>query len=134
MPQFGLTDSNTFQMVLFESGEIEFRYGTIAAFVDADATIGVENGDGTVATSFLASGITSGSGIRLVTTEGGPSCSSCPPCAADYNSDGGVDGGDIETFFAGWESAESCADVNLDGGIDGGDIEFFFSVWEAGGC
>jgi hypothetical protein len=55
-------------------------------------------------------------------------------CAADYNSDGGVDGGDVEAFFGGWENAEPCADVNQDGGVDGGDVEAFFLVWEAGGC
>ncbi len=61
-------------------------------------------------------------------------CSSCPPCAADYNQDGGVDGGDIASFFPDWETSASCADVNQDGGVDGGDIESFFGVWEAGGC
>ncbi|MEY3231562.1 MAG: hypothetical protein RL689_1651 [Planctomycetota bacterium] len=59
---------------------------------------------------------------------------SCPPCAADYNQDGGVDGGDIESFFNQWANGENCADVNLDGGVDGGDIESFFNVWQAGGC
>jgi hypothetical protein len=48
--------------------------------------------------------------------------------------DGGVDGGDIATFFGEWEAGTSCSDVNLDGGTDGADIETFFSVWQAGGC
>lgn len=55
-------------------------------------------------------------------------------CAADYNADGGVDGGDIEGFFTDWEAGIGCSDVNQDGGIDGGDIEAFFLLWEAGGC
>ena len=55
-------------------------------------------------------------------------------CAADYNQDGGVDGGDIESFFSDWEASGGCSDVNQDGGVDGGDIEAFFQVWEAGGC
>ncbi len=58
----------------------------------------------------------------------------CPACAADYNQDGGVDGGDIGAFFPDWEASSSCADINQDGGIDGGDVEAFFSVWENGGC
>ncbi|MCX5691139.1 MAG: hypothetical protein NTV94_15360 [Planctomycetota bacterium] len=58
----------------------------------------------------------------------------CPQCAADFNQDGGVDGGDIEAFFTAWESGASCGDTNLDGGIDGGDIESFFLLWEQGGC
>ncbi len=57
-----------------------------------------------------------------------------PPCPADFNQDGGVDGADIAAFFTAWESAESAADVNQDGGIDGGDVAAFFAVWEAGGC
>jgi len=61
---------------------------------------------------------------------GGCSCF----CPADYNRDGGVDGGDIEGFFSEWEGGTGCADVNADGGIDGGDIERFFLLWEAGGC
>ena len=58
----------------------------------------------------------------------------CPPCAADFNQDGGVDGGDIESFFGAWEGGDTCGDVNQDGGVDGGDIESFFLLWEAGGC
>jgi hypothetical protein len=61
-------------------------------------------------------------------------CSACPPCAADYNQDGGVDGADIASFFPDWEASASCADVNQDGGVDGSDIEAFFNVWAAGGC
>jgi len=63
-----------------------------------------------------------------------PNCTFCPPCAADYNQDGGVDGADISAFFPAWESADGCADVNLDGGVDGADIDTFFAAWEAGGC
>ncbi len=56
------------------------------------------------------------------------------PCPADFNMDGGVDGGDVVDFFAAWEAGESTADVNQDGGVDGGDIDVFFAAWEAGGC
>lgn len=55
-------------------------------------------------------------------------------CAADFNRDGGVDGGDIEAFFVAWEAGDTQADVNRDGGVDGPDIESFFLVWTAGGC
>jgi subtilisin-like proprotein convertase family protein len=58
----------------------------------------------------------------------------CPACAADYNQDGGVDGGDLAAFFPDWQNSATCADVNQDGGIDGGDLEAFFVVWQAGGC
>jgi len=55
-------------------------------------------------------------------------------CYADFNNDGGVDGGDVEAFFSLWETGQSGADVNNDGGVDGGDVETFFALWEAGGC
>jgi hypothetical protein len=62
---------------------------------------------------------------------GGPTC---PACAADYDDNGGVDGGDLGAFFADFEAGESCADVDGNGGVDGGDLGFFFAVFEAGGC
>ena len=55
-------------------------------------------------------------------------------CPADYNQDGGIDGGDIEAFFADWESGLARSDVNADGGIDGADVDTFFAAWENGGC
>ena len=58
----------------------------------------------------------------------------CPPCPADFNRDGGVDGADVESFYVAWEAGDSVADVNRDGGVDGGDVEFFVVTWEAGGC
>jgi hypothetical protein len=59
---------------------------------------------------------------------------SSPFCIADFNDDGGVDGGDVESFFLAWEAGLPAADVNRDGGTDGADVEFFFRLWENGGC
>jgi len=64
----------------------------------------------------------------------GTCTSNCPPCAADFNQDGGVDGADLAAFFAAWEPGEPCADVNHDGGVDGADIETMILTWETGGC
>ncbi|MEY3231036.1 MAG: hypothetical protein RL689_1125 [Planctomycetota bacterium] len=58
----------------------------------------------------------------------------CPPCAADYNQDGGADGDDVRAFFDDWQDGQSCADVNQDGGIDFDDAEHFHRLWAAGGC
>lgn len=59
----------------------------------------------------------------------------CPPCRADFNGDGGIDGADVEAFFFAWENqTDSRADVNEDGGIDGADVETFFLVWESQQC
>jgi hypothetical protein len=57
-----------------------------------------------------------------------------PPCFADFNQDGGIDGNDIDAFFIAWESGDSLADVNQDGGVDGSDVSVFFAAWENGGC
>jgi fibronectin type 3 domain-containing protein len=56
------------------------------------------------------------------------------PCPADFNQDGGVDGSDVNAFYAAWESGDASADVNYDGGVDGADVDAFFVAWEAGGC
>ncbi len=57
-----------------------------------------------------------------------------PPCFADFNQDGGIDGADADAFFAAWELGLFEADVNQDGGVDGSDVTTFFAAWEAGGC
>ncbi|MBS0197104.1 MAG: hypothetical protein JSR77_10125 [Planctomycetes bacterium] len=56
------------------------------------------------------------------------------PCVADFNQDGGVDGADVQAFFAAWEDGQSIADVNQDGGVDGSDVSIFFGFWELGSC
>jgi hypothetical protein len=46
------TDENTFEAVLFENGNIEFRYGTITALAACDATIGLEDSAGTTGLNY----------------------------------------------------------------------------------
>lgn len=53
--------------------------------------------------------------------------------SGDFNQDGGVDGSDVDAFFADWEAGLPTADTNNDGGVDGVDVTFFFLNWE-GGC
>jgi len=55
-----------------------------------------------------------------------------PPCEADINDDGGVDGADVEAFFILWSAGDVRSDLNLDGGVDGGDVQHFFTRWENG--
>jgi glucose/arabinose dehydrogenase len=80
-----------------------------------------------------SSDIASGKSLDL-NGNGIPDECELPPCPADFNQDGGVDGADVEAFFVAWTNSDPSADVNLDGGIDGGDLEAFFIPWEAGGC
>ncbi|MBX3410992.1 MAG: hypothetical protein KF859_14045 [Phycisphaeraceae bacterium] len=79
-----------------------------------------------VLVSNLCGGVMSGEAELIV-------CA-CLECPADFNLDGGIDGADVEAFFAAWEAGSCDADVNADGGIDGGDVEVFFASWEQGGC
>jgi acetyl esterase/lipase len=58
----------------------------------------------------------------------------CPECAADFDANGGVDGGDLGAFFIEFEAGGRCADIDRNGGIDGGDLAAFFALFEAGGC
>jgi len=55
-----------------------------------------------------------------------------PACPADMNQDGGVDGEDVNAFFAVWEAGEALGDLNADGGVDFADVSFFFDHWENG--
>lgn len=57
-----------------------------------------------------------------------------PACIADFNSDGGVDGADIEAFFLAWEAGAYTADVNVDGGINGEDVGVFFELFAESSC
>lgn len=58
----------------------------------------------------------------------------CPACPADFDGNGGVDGGDLAAFFEAFESGDACADVDGNGGVDGGDLGSFFTAFESGGC
>ena len=55
-------------------------------------------------------------------------------CFADFNMDGGIEGGDIELFFLVFELRLWPADVNFDGAVAGSDVEAFFVAWQAGTC
>jgi hypothetical protein len=52
-----------------------------------------------------------------------------PPCVADWNQDGGIDGDDVIAFFADWDASD--ADVDGSGGTDGDDVIVFFGAWDS---
>lgn len=83
---------------------------------------------------FVTSNSTTGGAYSIVADYDNFLVRVAPPCAADFNRDGGIDGGDVSAFFEAWESGNAAADVNLDGGVDGSDVGAFFAVWESGGC
>jgi hypothetical protein len=83
---------------------------------------------------FTTSNSTTGGAYSIVVDYDNFDLRVLPPCAADFNRDGGVDGSDVSAFFSAWEAGEGGADVNADGGVDGSDVDAFFALWEAGGC
>ena len=110
--------------------------GTVSATVGSSA-------DGTAATLTIANAQPGDSGdFTVVFTNACGSVTSiaatltvnAPPCLADYNQDGGVDGADVDAFFVDWVTGDSRADVNQDGGVDGSDVDAFFEIWTKGGC
>ncbi len=56
-----------------------------------------------------------------------------PRCIADFDASGGIDGGDVDAFFASWSAGAADAEVNGDGAVNGEDVGFFFDRW-SGGC
>jgi len=108
----------------------DYPTGTFAYFVTIDAA-GNSQFPYILALSYYGV-VAADNTSRTVTVP--PGANRYLPCAADYNGDGGIDGGDIEPFFDDWSEGLNRADVNDDGGIDGSDVEEFFRVWTAGGC
>jgi hypothetical protein len=56
------------------------------------------------------------------------------PCRSDMNLDGGIDEGDIRSFYELWSAGDSDADVNNDGAVDMSDISSFMDLWTSGNC
>jgi hypothetical protein len=52
-------------------------------------------------------------------------------CPADFNSDGKVDGADLNILLAAWNRNLPPADLNGDGIVDGQDLTIFWSYWGA---
>ena len=138
-PQYGSADSgNTFQIVLYEYGAVEYRYGIIDDFSGPDATIGARNQNGSSIVEFAATNLADHLSLRIEDSAGQPLCAACPwpsvGCGADYTGDGAIDGDDVIAFFADWDNAVPCADVDVSGSVDGDDVISFFAWWDAGGC
>jgi hypothetical protein len=103
-----------------------WREGTTTIATGAVANVTLDVGVHTISLTVTDAASLSSTDSLVVTVQ--------PGCFADYNLDGGVDGGDLTDYFIDWEAGNAAADANADGGIDGADVETFFAVWSAGGC
>ncbi len=110
--------------ILRDAGSLPAGYSlTIATGISGDGTVIVGNG--------LGPGFTPRGWVAVIPRTDG---SICPACAADFDDNGGVDGGDLASFFSAFEEGSACADVDANGGVDGGDLGLFFQLFEQGGC
>jgi hypothetical protein len=103
-----------------------WKEGTTTIATGATANVSLDVGVHTISLTVSDAASLTSTDSLVVTVQ--------PGCFADYNLDGGVDGGDLTDYFLDWEAGSPDADANADGGVDGADIEAFFEVWSAGGC
>ena len=148
VPQFNIAiSSNTFQVVIFETGVVQLRYGTIDVEAFAgDYTVGIENETGTIATSISGASLGTGTTARQLTfVPASPTCvPTIPPCLADIaggptgGPDGIVDGSDFIAFINAFGAGDPQADVaggpsgGPDGIVDGSDFIAFINAFGAG--
>jgi hypothetical protein len=126
-------DQSTFEGVLFESGGIEYRYGTITPVPacgagGAGASVGIENSTGTMGLSYDNTLLgTGGTSLEV------QAVSPCPSCTADFNRDGTVNSQDYFDFLVAFFGGEPGADFNRDGTVNSQDY-FDFLVAFFTGC
>ena len=51
---------------------------------------------------------------------------------ADFDRNGGIDGGDLAAFVAAFQEGDESADLDQNGGVDGGDLDLFLQWQQAG--
>ncbi len=132
VPQFTLADANTFQIVLFETGAIEFRYDSITAPVAGDVTVGVENAGGASGDSYDATQL--GAGFTALSVTVRNATNNCgDTCRADLNGDGNLDPDDLADYIACY-FLQPCAqaDYNNDGNADPDDLSDYIAAYFAG--
>ncbi len=145
VPQFITVGSNTFQIVLFENGNVQFRYGTIdIENATGDYTIGIENQAGTAAVSVAGASLATGNrALTFTAVAARPTCAPAA-CLADLaggpngGPDGIVDGNDFVAFINAFGASDPLADVaggpngGPDGIVDGNDFVAFINAFGAG--
>lgn len=131
VPQFLMSDSNTFQAVLFEGTNcIEFRYGAFTAQQSAgDYSVGVENQSGAAGTSIDASSLVMGSCRRFCPLLQPGGCTAIMPCPGDVNGDRVVNFADISEVLTFWGLSGPGGDANGDGIVNFADITRVLENW-----
>lgn len=132
------TDGSTFNNVTFEAfdangvsvgtlvglnlGDGSFNSGTAE-----DRFFGVYHSGGISKMTIKCQALGAGSGIEIDHIQYG-AATLAPPCAADLNGDGIVNGADLGMLLAGWGAA-GAADLNASGSVDGADLGLLLAAW-----
>ncbi len=125
-------DQSTFQAVLFENGNIEFRYAEISPVAvcgvgGAGASVGIENAAGTVGLNYDNTLLGTGNTALAI-----QSVTPCPSCTADFNQDGVANSQDFFDFLSAFFGLLPSADVNRDGVVNSQDFFDFVAAFFAG--
>ncbi len=134
VPRFLVSDSNTFQAVLFEGTNcIEFRYGAFTPIGPGrDATTGVEKHTGTVGTAVDPATLSTGSCVRLCASGLAPDACELSGCPGDANNDGRVNFDDVVAVLANWGDAGPIGDADRDNLVDFDDVLSVLANWGCG--
>ncbi|QOJ15824.1 MAG: thrombospondin type 3 repeat-containing protein [Planctomycetia bacterium] len=130
--------ANTFQVILFETGEIDFRYGALEGSPPLTGSIGIENSSGRFGASINPVEIGTGNTCRRLFA---PACT----LRGDMNCDGAVNNFDIDPFVLALVDAEAymlafpgCnilnGDIDGEGGLNNFDIDPFVDCMVNLGC
>jgi hypothetical protein len=117
--------SSTFEAVLFENGNIEFRYGPVD-IASSMPTVGISLRDN-VGTAVDVSTLGSAEAFTHVVDP-----NPCPQCRADFNHDGHVAVQDIFDFLNAWFAGSPAANFNGVNGLEVQDIFDFLNAWFVG--
>jgi hypothetical protein len=130
--QFGqASGASTFQAILYATGNIEYRYGTMTPAAPYSASVGIENSTGTVGTSIDPSTVQGGNSCASITFI--PGVNPCIECPGDTDNDGDVDADDLTNVILQWGSTCPCnADVDNDNDVDADDLTIVILNW--GSC
>ncbi|MGQ0629079.1 MAG: EF-hand domain-containing protein [Phycisphaerales bacterium] len=128
----------TFQLALFETGRVEYRYATIGADSFGDYTVGAESTNGLSGSQYPSHLLGSGNTSLELTFVPGTSACDANPCPVDFNNDGFVEPGDLDefitAFFSDIPEENARCDFNNDGFVEPGDLDEFITAFFEGGC
>ena len=121
-------------MVAYSFGQVPSspgsqNWGDDFCLIDG-VVVGDQTGACCLGTSCLQTIASACDGVWLGAGSSCSDASACsPPCPADINGDGLVDGADLNTLLGSWGTSTAAADLNDDGLVDGADLNLLLGAW-----